>query len=61
MDTLNKVLGKIPLVGNILTGGEGGGVFAATYSIKGSSDDPRVSVNPLSVLTPGILRRILWE
>ncbi len=60
MDTLNKVLGKIPLVGNILTGGSGG-VFAATYSIKGSSDDPQVVVNPLSVLTPGILRRILWE
>ncbi len=61
MDMLNKVLDKIPLVGNLLTGGAGGGVFAATYSIKGSSDDPKVSVNPLSVLTPGILRRILWE
>jgi len=61
MDTLNKFINAIPLVGDILTGGEGRGVFAATYSITGSSDDPQISVNPLSVLTPGILRRILWE
>lgn len=57
---MNKVIGSIPLVGDILTGGDGG-VFAATYSIKGSSENPQVFVNPLSVLTPGILRRILFE
>ncbi len=61
MDMLNKFINAIPIVGSILTGGEGRGVFAATYSITGSSDEPKVSVNPLSVLTPGILRRILWE
>ncbi len=61
MNTLNKILNAIPLIGSILTGGEGRGMFAATYSIKGSSDDPQISVNPLSVITPGILRRILWE
>ncbi len=60
MDGLNKVLEKIPLVGDILTGGTGG-VFAATYSITGSTDAPEISVNPLSVLTPGIIRRVLFE
>ncbi len=60
MAGLNKLIGKIPLLGDILTGGSGG-VFAATYSVKGSSDNPVISANPLSVLTPGILRRILWE
>lgn len=60
MSGLNKVIGKIPLVGDILTGGSGG-VFAATFGIKGPGDDPKVSANPLSVITPGILRRILWE
>lgn len=54
--TLNTVLGKVPLVGAVLTGGEGGGVFAARYKIKGSGSDPQVSVNPLSILTPGFLR-----
>ena len=60
MSGLNKVIGSIPLVGNILTGGSGG-VFAATYRIHGSFDDPEIFVNPLSILTPGIIRRILFE
>ncbi len=60
MSALNKVIGAIPIIGDILTGGSGG-VFAATYSLKGKSDNPEISVNPLSILTPGILRRILWE
>lgn len=54
--TLNSVLGNVPLVGGLLTGGDGGGVFAARYSIKGDSKNPDVSVNPLSMLTPGFLR-----
>ncbi len=57
---LNKTISSIPLIGDILTGGSGS-VFAATYTIKGKTTDPEVFVNPLSVLTPGILRRILFE
>lgn len=60
MSEINNIIGQIPLVGDILTGGSGG-IFAATYSIKGSSDKPEIGVNPLSVLTPGIIRRILFE
>lgn len=56
--TLNNVLGKVPLVGNLLTGGEGQGVFAARYSIKGFAKNPDVTVNPLSILTPGFLRGV---
>ena len=52
----NTVLGKIPLIGNALMGGEGKGIFAASYSIKGSGNEPEVRVNPLSILTPGFLR-----
>lgn len=54
----NSVVGKIPLLGDILTGGDGGGVFAARYTIKGDSENPEVSVNPLSILTPGFLRNM---
>lgn len=59
MTEVNSILSKIPLVGNILGGGTG--LIAATYSMKGPSGNPNVSVNPLSVLAPGILRRILFE
>ena len=55
---LNRVLGSIPLLGRLLTGGEGGGVVAMRYGVRGSLDDPEISVNPLSALTPGALRGI---
>jgi Protein of unknown function/AsmA-like C-terminal region len=55
---LNSVLGAIPLLGNVLVSKPGEGVFGMTYSIHGNADQPDVSINPLSVLTPGILRRI---
>jgi hypothetical protein len=43
----------------LLLGGEGQGLFAANYRVAGSAADPQVSVNPLSALTPGFLRRLL--
>lgn len=58
---VNKVVSQIPIVGELLTGGKDGGVIAATYAVKGSSNDPQVFVNPLSVLAPGFLRSILFE
>lgn len=57
---INDVIGSIPVLGDILTGGSGG-VFAATYKMKGQGKDTEISVNPLSVLAPGIIRRILFE
>jgi hypothetical protein len=56
--TLNSLLANIPLIGSVLSGGADG-IFAATFKVSGSIDDPDVSVNPLSVLTPGIVRRLL--
>ncbi|CAA7617331.1 conserved hypothetical protein [Candidatus Terasakiella magnetica] len=55
----NSVLGKIPLLGWLITGGEkGSGVIAVNYSMKGPTSDPSVMVNPLSALTPGFLRNL---
>lgn len=36
----------------------GEGLFGFNYNIRGSTKDPQVSVNPLSVLTPGFFREI---
>ena len=59
LSTINSFIGKIPLVGDILTGG--GALFAATYKMQGPSKDAKVSINPLSALAPGIVRKILFE
>ncbi|MFO1112338.1 MAG: AsmA-like C-terminal domain-containing protein [Rhodospirillales bacterium] len=58
--TVNNVLGRLPLLGSVMTGGErGAGVFSAAYSVKGPLENPAVSVNPASVLFPGFLRWLL--
>lgn len=57
---VNRILGSIPLIGDLLTGGDGGGVLAVSYTIKGSLADPKVSVNPVSLLTPGFLRNLFF-
>jgi uncharacterized protein YhdP len=57
--TLNSVLGVIPILGNLLIGREGEGVFAFTYKVTGNLQKPKVSVNFLSALAPGFLRRIV--
>ena len=56
--TANSLLGDIPLLGDIIVGKEGEGMFALNYSIKGPFAATQVTVNPLSALTPGFLRRI---
>jgi len=56
--TINSFLGKVPLLGPLIVGREGEGIFAITYSVRGRSDDPTVVVNPLSAIAPGFLRRI---
>jgi len=56
--TLNWVIGKIPVIGDFLTGREGEGAFAFTFQVEGDFDDPDVSVNPLSILAPGFIREL---
>ena len=54
----NTLLGDIPLIGRLFSPERGGGLFAATYSVRGPLDDPNVGVNPLAALTPGFLRGV---
>lgn len=54
----NSLLGNVPLVGRLFSPERGGGLFAASYSLRGNLDDPQVTVNPLAALTPGFLRGV---
>ncbi|MBC7951404.1 MAG: AsmA-like C-terminal domain-containing protein [Rhodospirillaceae bacterium] len=56
---LNSVLGNIPVLGWLVTGGEkGGGLLAFNFTMRGPTQEPDVTVNPLSALTPGFLRHL---
>ncbi len=52
----NNLLSNIPLLGRLFSPEKGGGLFAATYSVRGACSDPGVRVNPLAAVTPGFLR-----
>ena len=56
--TANSILADIPLIGDIFVHEKGGGLFALTYTVSGPFEKTQISVNPLSALTPGFLRRI---
>jgi len=58
--TLNKVIGSLPLIGNILVGKKTGeGVFGVSFKIKGPPKDLKTTVNPIKTLTPRFITRIL--
>ena len=57
--TINSLLGSIPIVGRLFSGEKGGGLFAATFSVAGPLDKPKVALNPLAVLAPGFLRNLI--
>ena len=56
---VNTMLTKIPLVGVLLSGGQNDGVFGVSYRVHGAMSGPTLTINPLSAIAPGILRRIL--
>lgn len=58
---VNGIIGSIPLLGDVITGGDGQGVIAAAYTIEGPLSDAKISVNPVSLLTPGFLRNLFFS
>jgi hypothetical protein len=55
---LNSFLGAVPVLGDLFVSKQGEGIFGLTYAMKGNLNEPILTFNPLSVLTPGIFRRI---
>jgi hypothetical protein len=55
---LNNAFSQVPIVGLILGGGNRNeGLFAVDFRISGQASSPTLSVNPLSAVAPGILRK----
>ncbi len=57
----NALPGKLPGVGKVFSPEQGGGLLAVTLSITGPVDQPAIRFNPLALLAPGILRRLLFN
>ena len=58
--TINKAIGSIPLLGDILVGKKTGeGVFGVSFKIKGPPKKLETTVNPIKTLTPRFITRTL--
>ena len=57
---VNRLPGRLPVVGRLFSPEREGGVLAATLTLRGPFDDPAVHVNPLAALLPGALRTLLF-
>ena len=53
---LNNIFGQLPLIGPFL-GGSKEGLLGITYDAVGPPNAPRITVNPVSAIAPGILRK----
>jgi hypothetical protein len=56
---LNNMFGQIPIVGLFLGGGSNEGLVGITYEAVGPPSAPRLSVNPVTAIAPGLLRKFI--
>ena len=58
--TLNKLISKIPLIGDIIIPKEvGEGLFGISFKIKGSPGKLKTSINPIRTITPRFIQKII--
>lgn len=55
---VNRIFGEIPLFGLILGNGRDRGLIGVTYKLEGNAKSPKLQINPLSAIAPGIFRSI---
>jgi hypothetical protein len=56
---LNNMFGQIPIVGLFLGGGSNEGLVGITYEASGPTSSPRIAINPISAVAPGLLRKFI--
>jgi Protein of unknown function len=55
---LNRIFSELPIVGEILGNGRDKGLIGITFKLVGNAKNPEVTVNPISLIAPGIFRQI---
>ncbi len=58
--TLNKMIAKIPVIGNIVIPKEiGEGLFGISFKMKGPKGKIKTTINPIRTLTPRFIQKII--
>ena len=56
--SLSRAIGFIPLIGDLLGNGRDSSLIGITFRLVGPSKDPTIEVNPMSVVAPGVFRKV---
>ena len=57
--TINKMISKIPVIGDIVIPKEvGEGLFGISFKMKGPKGKIKTSINPIRTLTPRFIQKI---
>lgn len=56
---LNYLLANIPIVGTLLSGGNKVGVFSTSFTAVGKRENPCITINPLTTITPSGIRQVM--
>ena len=56
---VNRLISNIPVLGQILTGKSGDGVFGVSFKLKGKDDKYDITINPVRTITPRFLQRFI--
>ena len=59
LSLISDIIGVIPFVSNIITGQDKTGLLATQFEMSGKLSDPITTINPASVIAPGVMRNIL--
>lgn len=55
---LNRLFAELPVIGIILGNGRDRGLLGITFKLTGAFEKPNLTINPLSIIAPGIFRQI---
>jgi hypothetical protein len=55
---LNRLFGELPFIGIFLGNGRDRGLLGITFKLTGNVDTPKLAINPLSLIAPGVFRQI---
>lgn len=55
---LNRLFAELPVIGLLLGNGRDRGLLGITFKLTGPFDKPKLTINPLSIIAPGIFRQI---
>ena len=55
---INLAVSNIPIIGQLLSNGRDEALIGITYRLTGPRHNPNLEVNPLSVVAPGVFRKI---